>query len=70
LMEELEKLRNEYQLLLQETNSNGDISTVYEQLESLNEIQMVKVQIDAIKMYREHFVRSNERDPDIQTTPL
>ena len=73
LSDELEKVKNEYELSFNKAHpSEKDdlLSNIYKLISSVSQLPMVKQQMNAIKIYQEHFIKLNERDTDIQTTGL
>jgi len=69
LIIELQELVKNYEQLFHKTQLNTDkeiLSKIYELIISINNIPMIKEQIDAIKIYQYFLLTSNERDIDIQ----
>lgn len=60
----------EYGKLFEQTHLNKDdelLSTMYELIQSLNEIPMINEQMYAIRKYQQLALKSNERDISTQT---
>ena len=71
LVEELEKLKNEYQIFFNTVdwkNNNEALPTLYDLIESINKIGMVKEQMNAIQEYQQQILTSNEQDFCITST--
>jgi hypothetical protein len=65
---ELRVLLNDYKQLFPETHLDGEneqLSKIYELITSVNEIPMMKEQINAIRKYQHLLLTSNQNDIDI-----
>ncbi len=70
---ELEILIKDYEQLFLETHLVGEneiLSKIYELIILVNEIPMIKEQINAIRKYQDFLLTSNEHDIDIENTSL
>jgi hypothetical protein len=70
---ELRVLTKNYNQLFREIHigaGNETLSKIYELIILVNEIPMIKEQINAIKKYQDFLLTSNERVVDIQNTFL
>lgn len=73
LIEKLKAFKELYEQQLHNTYSDKEpeiLSYIYKLIISLNSIPMVKIQLDAIKTYRQYFLSSNEQVTDKQMTHL
>jgi hypothetical protein len=71
LVEELEKLKKEYEMFFNTVdweNNNEALPTLYDLIESVNKIGMVKEQMNAIQEYQQQLLTSNEQDFSYPTT--
>ena len=74
LIDGLNRFKTDYQNQLETIKANREnlsLTSVYDLLDSLERISMVKIQLDAIHLHREHFVDRNQRvahakDPERQ----
>ncbi len=63
LLIQLEKLKKNYQKKANATEldrQNLILSSIYDLIQSTNEIPMVKVQVNAIRKYHQHLLESNQ----------
>jgi hypothetical protein len=70
---ELKILIKDYEQLSREIHLGGEneiLSKIYELIILVNEIPMIKEQINAIRKYQDFLLTSNEHDVDIQKTSL
>jgi len=70
---ELRILIKDYEQLFLETHLVGEneiLSKIYELIILVNEIPMIKEQINAIRKYQDFLLTSNEHDVDIENTSL
>jgi hypothetical protein len=71
LTDKLKVLKSECEQLFSEIlpgKENDILSNIYKLIMLVNEIPMVKKQIDAIKTYQQSFISSNEQDASRQVT--
>ena len=64
LIDVLNRFKTNYQNQLETIKANREnlpLTSVYDLFDSLERISMVKTQMDAIRVYQEHFVDSNQR---------
>ena len=69
LANELRVLLKEYQQLFDKTqsgNENKTLTNIYELIILVNDVPMVKEQMDAIKKYCQLLLEANEHDTDVQ----
>jgi hypothetical protein len=70
---ELKTLSKEYQHQFNKMQSDGKneaLSNIYDLIISINDIPMLKEQVDAITKYQELLLKSKEHDIDVQKARL
>ena len=70
LVQLLDVFLGKYKELLEQTHLNKDdqlLPTIYELIQIVNEIPVIKVQIHAIREYQKRLLTSVECDLDVQT---
>lgn len=62
LTSQLRILINDYKQLFHQIHFDSILSNIYESIRLINEIPMIKEQINAIREYQQYLLTSNERN--------
>ncbi|CAF3417032.1 unnamed protein product [Rotaria sp. Silwood2] len=68
LIERLKQIKHQYQHFLDEIQSDENSSKIYQLIQKMIEIPMVKLQLDAIQIYHQILLKTNEKDVSINKT--